>query len=254
VAVNKDGVVLVTWNDTREARDGLGWIVRGAASLDGGETFSASVALTDVAHDISPTTEWPVTVEGGQGMSARVSRWLIGGGDTGGLATDLDGTFHPVWSDSRTGVMQLWTTSVKVDGTAVKNGAPDLAGLDDISRSLSLELSRQSFDRATGTLSLTAQLRNTSKDTVVAPVKVRVLRLESELGIPEILNTDNGENGTGAVWDFSSQLPGAALAPGRVSSPRTLTFRITDIRPVEPGRRFRPELVSLDTRVLGRSP
>lgn len=255
VAVNEDGVVLVTWNDTREARDGLGWIVRGAASLDGGETFSASVALTDVAHDISsPTTEWPIIVRGGQGMSAVLSRHLIGGGDTGGLAADLDGTFHPVWSDSRTGVMQLWTTSVKVDGTAVRNGAPDLAGLDDISRSLSLELSRQSFDRATGTLSLTAQLRNTSKDTVVAPVKVRVLRLESQLGIPEILNTDNGENGTGAVWDFSPQLSGAVLAPGGVSSPRTLTFRITDIRPVEPGRRFRSGLVSLDTRVLGRSP
>jgi hypothetical protein len=36
------------------------------------------------------------------------------GGDTAGLAADADGVFHRVWIDNRTGIPQMWTTTVTI--------------------------------------------------------------------------------------------------------------------------------------------
>jgi hypothetical protein len=35
-------------------------------------------------------------------------------GDTAGLAADAVGTFHPLWVDKRTGVLQVFTAKVSV--------------------------------------------------------------------------------------------------------------------------------------------
>ena len=40
----------------------------------------------------------------------------LNGGDTAGLAADANGVFHLLWIDNRTGVHQVWTTTVKVRG------------------------------------------------------------------------------------------------------------------------------------------
>ena len=259
VGVNKDGVVLVTWYDRREAKDNLGWRMRAAASLDGGETFSASVPITDFANAYPQTTPWDLRAGGSSddttslvSVYVGIDDFFVSGGHTSGLAVDADGTFHPTWIDNHTGVAQLWSASVKVEGTAVKHGAPDLADLKNISKSVTLELSKPDFDRVKGTLSVLARLKNISKDTVEGPVKVRVLTLESDLGVPEITNADNGEGGTGAVWDFTPQLSGAPLASMKLSAPRTLTFRVSDLRPLAQGKDFKFSLFNLDTRVFGK--
>jgi hypothetical protein len=165
---------------------------------------------------------------------------------------DADGTFHPTWTDNRTGISQLWTAAVKVNGTVVKHGAVDLANLDDVSKSLTLELSRPTLDRVTGALTMTAQLKNTSSDTIEGPIKVRVLTLESKIGVPEITNADNGENGTGAVWDFSPQLPNGKLASLALSQSKTLTFRLSDLYPLGQGRDLKYGLLNLDTRIFAK--
>ena len=259
VGVNKDGVVLVTWYDRREAKDNLGWRLRAAASLDGGETFSASVPITDFANAFTSTTRWHVTVGTNSddkkplvSVFAGLNPFFVSGGHTSGLAVDADGTFHPTWVDNHTGVAQLWSASVKVEGTAVKHGGPDLADLKDISKSVTLELSKPDFDRVKGTLSVSARLKNISKDTVEGPVKVRVLTLESDLGVPEITNADNGQGGTGAVWDFTPQLSGAPLATMKLSAARTLSFRVSDLRPLAQGKDFKFSFFNLDTRVFGK--
>jgi hypothetical protein len=252
IGVNKDGVVLVAWYDRREAKDNLGWRLRAAASLDGGETFSASVPVTDASNAYPPTTPWDIDAGGDSvSISVKVNNFFVSGGHTSGLAVDANGIFHPTWIDNRTGIPQLWSASLKVDGTVIQHGATDLAGLKDISKSVTLELSKPSLDRARGILSVTAQLKNISKDTVEDPVKIRALTLESELGVPEITNADNGQNGTGAVWDFSSQLSGGTLASMKLSAPKTLTFRLSETRPLAQGRDFKNGVLSLDTRVYG---
>ena len=259
VAVNKDGVVLVSWYDRREARDNLGWRLRAAASLDGGETFSASVPVTEFVNAYPQTVPWDL--RGGASSDDKTSLvsvyvgvepFFLSGGHTSGLAVDADGTFHPTWVDNHTGVAQLWSASVRVEGAVVKHGAADLAELDDVSKRVTLELGRPEFDRAKGTLSAVARLKNLSKDTVEGPVKVRVLTLESELGIPEITNADNGQSGTGAVWDFTPQLSGKPLASMKESAARTLMVRVSDLRPLAQGKDFKPAFLTIEARVLGK--
>lgn len=98
IAVNKRGVVGVSWYDRRDTPDNLGYCVRFAASLDGGKTWLPSVRVSTAAHVDD------------KGDSRKNS------GDTAGLAADAHGVFHPVWIDNRTGIPQMWTATVKVRG------------------------------------------------------------------------------------------------------------------------------------------
>lgn len=257
VAVNKDGVVLVTWYDRREAEDNLGWRLRGAASLDGGETFSASVPIADGANAYPESLPWDLSASASSddetslvGIGVRVQSFFTSGGHTSGLAVDEDGTFHPTWIDNRTGRAQMWTAAVRVDGEVVKHGLAELSDLEDVSKHVTFEMSNPVFDSETGLLTLTAQLKNQSPHTVEAPVKVRVLTLEPGLGVPRIMDADNGEEGTGAVWDFTPMIDGGSLASMQLSAPKTLTFHLTDLRGLRQGRDLEGGILNLDTRVF----
>jgi hypothetical protein len=103
IAVNPDGVVAVSWYDRRGLPDGAngplsqdnlgtGCNVRLRVSLDGGDTWRPSVLVND--------------------KPIRAKVWALR--DTTGLAADAAGTFHPVWIDDRTGVLQVWTAAVRV--------------------------------------------------------------------------------------------------------------------------------------------
>jgi hypothetical protein len=103
VAVNKAGVAAVSWYDTRGSRlDKPACNVRLRASLDGGETWMPSVRVSDVASTFEL-------------RNAGRNVWNVLG-DTADLAADAAGDFHPVWIDNRTGVRQLFTTTVRVKG------------------------------------------------------------------------------------------------------------------------------------------
>src|SRR5262249_2643549 len=100
LAVNRSGVVGVSWYDRRDNPDNLGYWVRFSASLDGGATWLPSARVSTSANVVADN-------------EARLN-----GGDTSGLAADASGVFHPVWVDNRTGVPQVWTAPVAVRGAA----------------------------------------------------------------------------------------------------------------------------------------
>jgi len=108
VAVNKDGVVAVTWYDRRNDATGKCWDIFLAASLDGGKTFlpevrvSTAMSCPETPRNANAAQRWPA------------------GGDYSGLTATSDGFFHVFWSDSRTGIYQLWTARAKVDAGAQK--------------------------------------------------------------------------------------------------------------------------------------
>ncbi|MBI1872266.1 MAG: exo-alpha-sialidase [Acidobacteria bacterium] len=269
VAVNKKGVVGVAWYDRREHKDNLGWWFRFAASLDGGETFLPSVRVSNVANNFGGSEIWPVKTSvsgGGEPLragapappSARplavrvaVDNFFFSSGHTSGFVADAGGTFHPIWTDNRTGLSQLWTAPVTVASEAVRNGSKDLAALDDVTAKVTLDVTDTTYDRSTKTVVMRARLKNTSKDTVHGPVNVRVIALQSDVGVPTIVNATNGAAGLGAVWDFSPLVKSGELKPDEVSDPLELRFRLDDVRALRQGQRSRFGLVNLDAKVLG---
>ncbi len=102
VAVNKNGIVGVSWYDRRDNRDNLGYWVRFSASLDGGATWLPSARVSTNANLVEAADK------------------RFNGGDTAGLTADADGIFHPLWIDNRTGVHQMWTATVAVRGKPVR--------------------------------------------------------------------------------------------------------------------------------------
>jgi len=264
VAVNSKGVVAVTWLDRRDAPDNLGWRERMRASLDGGETFLPSSVVAEAPARFDGREHWPVstsTVGGGTpfhgGGLVRLLAFaplhLYFPGDYAGLTADRDGTFYPYWIDNRTGWHQVWTAPVTVAATAMKNGAPDLSALDDLTQLTTLKWERSDYDRDKQTVTLTVHLDNTSRRTLEGPFKIRLIQLDSDVAALEAVGAANGLTGPGAVWDVTSFTGGSRLEPGGKSRTFPLTFKLHDVRPFVQGHttKFDFRLVTAFSRVLG---
>jgi len=109
IAVNKDGVIAVSWYDRRGLpktkrvpvdevnRPGVsnmiseGWNFRIRVSLDGGTTWLPSTQVNE-----------------------QPGRGGVFVGHTAGLVAGADGRFHAAWIDNRIGKNKLWTTSIEV--------------------------------------------------------------------------------------------------------------------------------------------
>jgi hypothetical protein len=107
IAVNRQGVVGVSWYDSREDPRGYRKTFRCqnlffTASLDGGRTFVPEVK-------ISSAENCPITTANGE------AGWQWpSGGDYHGLAADAAGRFQLLWADSRDGIYQLRTATATV--------------------------------------------------------------------------------------------------------------------------------------------
>ena len=95
IAVNRRGIVGITWYDRRDNPDNFGYWVRFRASMDGGANWLPSTRISPEVHKASEDTR-------------------KNSGDTAGLAADAGGDFHPAWVDNRTGIPQMWTATVHV--------------------------------------------------------------------------------------------------------------------------------------------
>jgi len=267
IAVNKNGVVGIAWYDRRDTRDDLGWYVRFSASLDGGETFLPSVRVSNAPEVHKRDAALPIWVyaEGGGGYPTRRRNSKVtinistdqgesGGGDTAGMAADAEGNFHPLWVDNRTGVLQLWTAAISVPGTALVNGAADLASMDNVTHDVMLRFSNTKYDPAKGTISFDVHLVNTSESAIGVPLKVRAVSLRPGTGTVVIANADNGETGLGSVWDFTSLVNGGMLKPGAKTGEKRLEFHVKDMNSFRLGQfGFEdPYLINLDCLVFGK--
>jgi len=259
LAVNRDGVVGVMWYDRRDNPDNLGWWTRFTASLDGGETFLPSVRVSEApfSQDISRELLLHTFQSRSSVLESQIftGRAQFMGGDYAGLAADSNGIFHPFWVDNRTGVAQVWTTTVTVNGTAIWNGSAELSELEDITDKVMIEFTNPRYDRAKSTILADISLSNTSKAIIAGPIKVRVLSLASEFGKPEILNADNQGSHGGAVWDLTALLNDQTLKPGEASKERRIEFRLSNVRSLRPLHLTdaSTNFITFRTKVLGKA-
>ncbi|MEO8430657.1 MAG: sialidase family protein [Acidobacteriota bacterium] len=266
VAVNKSGIVGVSWYDRRDSSDNVGgWLARFAASSDGGDTFSPSVRVAEAPQEFREGQPIPIMASSSGGGHHRPRARggniqmeigpqyidYLAAADTGGLAADADGAFHPIWIDNRTGVGQLWTAEVRVDGRAAVNGSEELAKLFDRTQSVAVDFSNTAYDPASRVVSLDAALTNTSDKPLTGPVRLRVVSVHSGSAVVRIVETENGLSGAGAVWDFTPSLKNGRLAPGETSRPRRLKFQLNELAPFRLDKRHRLDgLISVQAKVL----
>jgi hypothetical protein len=246
VAVNRDGVIGAMWYDRRHEAGNAGWTIRFAASIDGGETWTRSVAVASRANKFDEDGVLSTTVQG-TGVAVNLDDRQFYAGDTAGVAASSDGAFHLLWIDNRTGLPQAWSARIGVHARAVRNGSDALEDLRDVSADIRVMTTQASYERGIVKASLT--LTNTS-DHTIRPECLRVVVIESALGVPELIGTDNGAIGTGAIWKLSPYLAEGQLAPGETSRPLSITCQLRNRRPIREGNLFRYGLLRMETVVL----
>lgn len=278
VAVNRNGVVGVLWYERFDPSHPLDFRPRFAVSLDGGASFTASVPVSDAAfvHAAHKSVPIGITSFGGGSIltslagpiiqiGAGVNRFFENGGDTAGLVADANGVFHSMWVDNRTGVAQMWTAPVRVNGVAARRGGlaestvsaaampadskavlrdttERLGSLEDVTAAVMMQVGDVHLDPATKTLSGTAYLLNTSEKPITGPLVTRVMSVD--LAGAEVLNADNRQPGVGATWDFTASLRANRLAPGERTRGKRIEIRVPDAT-------FQTPFPRLTARVFG---
>jgi hypothetical protein len=283
VAVNGAGVVGVMWYDRRDNADNTGWWVRFATSIDGGRTFSPSVRVSeapfDLARDTAPVISaitrggghpHPLLAGGPLRSDVVYSHFNFVGGHTAGLAASTDGLFHALWVDDRTGVSQIYTSTIRVNAivptrprsdtivsSSKSTGTPATVAsaeseLQNISQSVTLQLSHARYVERDSVVAVSVVLRNTSRDTLRGPFELHVLSLKSDLG--EL----RGDDASRRVIDLAPYKV-TLLPPGGTLASRRLEFHL-----VHPPLGMTPRrdngqlvgygvtLVSLESDVFGR--
>ena len=269
IAVNRRGILGVMWYRRNNGPD-LGYDVRFTASLDGGTTFLPSVQVSENHLAVDKGETWPVraVVEGdlgdlfgdiaddrprrsGNTIHLNLVRYVkhLTGGETAGFIADATGSFHALWVDDRTGVDQLWTTSIDVEGTPINIGDPKLPGGYDVSKDMLLLTDRIVNDKNT-TISATVRLRNDSPRTLEGPIELRVVSIDSEVGTLEIVDSENREKGPGATWHVRGSVDNTILGPGETSQPLTLSFRLAKPRPWKDDEGLHLSLANVRFRVF----
>jgi hypothetical protein len=239
VAVNSAGVVGVMWYDRRDNPDDTGWWVRFAASMDGGETFSPSVRVSEAALDASRDTQpvisaitrggghpHPLLAGGPLRSDVVYSHFNLVGGHTAGLAASADGLFHPLWVDDRTGVSQIYTATIRVLDAGAKGARAADAELQNISQAVTLELSNARYIARDSLVTVTAVLRNTSRDTLRGPFELHILSLKSDFGEINDVSVAGAPRATHARVISLGSSKDPPLPPGGTLSSVGLVFHL----------------------------
>lgn len=81
------------------------------------------------------------------------------------------------------------------------------------------------FDPTTRTLSICVSVGNRGPASIKVPVKLEVAELKSSAAKISVLNSANGLDGAGAIWDITGSVTGDRIPPQTDSNPFCLLFR-----------------------------
>ena len=110
-------------------------------------------------------------------------------------------------------------------------GRSETADRDVTERSVITYGGRQSFDHATGTLTVCLAVANRGNEAMRLPIKLEAIDIQSPAGPVSILNATKSFGGSRAIWDISDSVTGDRLPPGATTNPSCLLFRVAGISP-----------------------
>jgi hypothetical protein len=264
VGVNRDGVVGVTWYDTRGSKDGSRFDEYFAASVDGGRSFLPSVRVSSASSSFRGPGNLrtdPFVFDHKEevyfSLISAVSRWPAGG-DYLGLTADKDGVFHPLWADARSGTFQAYTATVSVDlpagekptageVAAAPPGPRKPAPRSEVSLRGKVEFvfDPTRYDGATRESEIPVRLRNVSSEPIYPPITLEIVGfgmddpelVKDDSPAPSVVNAANGKTGVGAVFDFAGALGNQSVfPPGALSGPVVIRLRFEDPARIPPIR------------------
>lgn len=195
LAVNKDGIVGISWYDARNAVGASGYDIYFSASTDGGDTFLTPVRVTSkTSHpqyggrSADPyasdpywrmsflPADWAATITF---LSPYNLRYI--GGDYATMAADAAGRFHPMWPDARDGTWQLYTSTIHVlDENTVRSA--NVATPCDLSKSVHVVLGVPQWDPKDLEVRVSVQLQNLTGQTILKPLAVDINSGKSAVG------------------------------------------------------------------------
>jgi hypothetical protein len=241
IAVNRDGIVGVTWNDRRDDPKADCFRVYFTASLDGGDTFLPNVTPTRKWTCANDAVNWVPVASSAQyprdgKWPAELSVGVIAGrfttgGDTQGLDAGGDGVFHSAWINGEQGPMHLWHTTYRVTGSHRRASTPasriDTAVelrpmLQTVVGDLSLDLDRRS-------MSASLALRNVGWTSVTGPFTLVLDSLTSSLASIHATNATCGGTEKGASWIIGAQ--GQRLGQRQTTQPVVTKWAFTGTVP-----------------------
>lgn len=234
LAVNREGAVGVGWFDTRDG-NGDRYALYFTGSVDGGRSFPparrVSTALSAPLDDINlapfPASEPKPGTELSLRFRPCLGRWG-NGGDYMGLVADAAGLFHPLWTDSRDGVFQLWTTRIQVVGDRGASRASERSDQSPvpITDRISLIVDPPRYDLQTQEALVPIRLLNTSGATIGAPLRVEVRKTDQWT----LLNGEKMSGSETTTFDYSDALADfRTLGPGEVSEALLWRFRYSGL-------------------------
>jgi hypothetical protein len=227
VTVNHQGVVGVTWLDTRASEDGSAFDEYFAASVDGGVTFLPPVRVSlESIHPHAPGNL-------GVNASSSVARGAVfislersfgrleSGGDYLGLAADAEGIFHPLWPDTRTGAYRLYTAAIRVTNDQRVSAPADAVVREIKGAELGILFDPVSVDESTGIITAPLRVQNLTGQPLYGPLTIR-FDVDANAGdrgksdvrnYPEIIGARNGKTGPGAEFDLTPLIGTTGVIP-----------------------------------------
>lgn len=240
IGVNDRGVVGISWYDRRDDPANLAFRHRFTASVDGGASVLRSVPVSTHAHGYADAagrepyfplgTRFNADSTGALWLgvtTGRAQRTYYEVGDYGGMSIRADGVFQPLWVDNRTGVPQLFTAPVRVTAEVKPPAERDAALGRLISDSVTVVVTRTTFDAAGCTVDLGVDVINRHARAVALPLVVRVDEMLSQLGAPVAVGGERDDVGR-PLWRIGS---GGTLPPGGTRSHAAI-IELEDCRPL----------------------
>ncbi len=269
IAVNKNGILGLAWYDLEEKATAPRYRLRFSASLDGGETWLRSVAVSTHAFIIKYPPEFSAqAIVTGGGRRRQKERsdevdlwvwpsarnayaWNTWPGDYAvSISAAADGKFQAFWIDNRTRTGELHTARVTVNGVIPRLCGQELNARENITSALEVQYTSSVWNPRTKTVSLQYQLLNTSRDTIDGPLKMRIVQLESDLGVPTVVFANGRNGGAGTVLDLLRAIPPSGLGPGQTSLPQRLLVKFDHVKQLR--RIDQRDVVHMKVKVYGR--
>jgi hypothetical protein len=187
IAVNDGGAVGIMWYDRRDNPNNLGYRVRFAVSIDGGQSFLPSVRVSEgendpfrggrIDVDLAPVLQLPQFKGLGAGaMTFAVEKTPFVNGDYTAMAPGKDGTFWPLWIDNHAGSTHIWTAPVRIEpksASGVSSAKSVLTNAHvDVTQRVSLHCLRGTYAVAQQFVAAKCALENTSTAPVRLPLEL----------------------------------------------------------------------------------